>query len=176
MVELMGTNAFEAPTVRLAWLAEMTRSLARDVRTGIYGPAGFNAGRRWHRRIYRDQHVDLWLIGWLPTQGTRLHDHGGSSGAFTVASGSLSEATYDPDTESTGLRERVVGDGASIEFDGEYVHDVRNLSQASAVSVHAYSPPLARMRFYAVRDGRLAMVGTLDTDDPEPVIRHGLAG
>ena len=173
---VMGTDAFDVPTVRLAWLAEMTRSLARDVRAGIYRQAGFNAEHRWRRRVYRDHLVDLWLIGWLPTQGTRLHDHGGSSGALTVVSGRLSEATYDPDAGSSGLRERVLGDGASVEFGGEYVHDVRNLSQAPAVSVHAYSPALQMMRFYAVRDGRLAFDGILKTDDPEPVIRYGLAG
>jgi hypothetical protein len=52
----------------------------------------FDADARWHERIYRDREVDIWLVAWLPTQGTQLHDHGGSSGAFTGVSGRLSEA------------------------------------------------------------------------------------
>ncbi len=41
-------------------------------------------------------HADLagaqvWLLSWLPEQGTPLHDHGTSAGAFTVVRGTLTE-------------------------------------------------------------------------------------
>ena len=41
-------------------------------------------------------HADLagaqvWLLSWLPGQGTDLHDHCTSAGAFVVARGSLAE-------------------------------------------------------------------------------------
>ena len=32
-----------------------------------------------------------WLLSWLPGQGTGLHDHGGSAGAFAVVRGTLHE-------------------------------------------------------------------------------------
>ena len=37
------------------------------------------------------------------------------------------------------------------------------------MSVHAYSPPLARMTFYDVRGGRLVATSTVATDEPEPL-------
>src|SRR4051812_42849469 len=105
-------------------LIDFTRFYADEVRGGQYPYVDFNADVRWHQRIYRDQRLDVWLISWLPSQGTQLHDHGGSSGAFTVISGELAEAVhYDGE-----LREHTHGIGTSVAFGAQYVHDVRNLS------------------------------------------------
>jgi predicted metal-dependent enzyme (double-stranded beta helix superfamily) len=146
-------------------LVEYTRFITAEVVAGSYPFIDYNAEQRWHQRIYRDARVDVWLISWLPTQGTQLHDHGGSSGAFTVVWGELSEATYVPSTG--GLSERRHGAGKSIGFDGRYVHDVRNTSDAPAVSVHAYSHPLTSMNYFDVNDGELVHLARLATDDPE---------
>jgi hypothetical protein len=70
-------------------LIELTRFYADEVESGQYPYIDYNPDERWHQRIYRDGRMDVWLISWLPTQGTQLHDHGGSSGSFTVLSGSL---------------------------------------------------------------------------------------
>ncbi len=46
-------------------------------------------------------------------------------------------------------------------FGPEFVHDVRNSSEAVAVSVHAYSPPLAQMtRYDLTAQGQLAVLDT----------------
>jgi Cysteine dioxygenase type I len=145
-------------------LIEFTRFYADEVAGGHYPYIDYDPDERWHQRIYRDRRVDVWLISWLPTQGTQLHDHGGSAGSFTVLSGELSEAVASPG----GLRDNVRTAGESVGFGAHYVHDVRNLSAAPAVSVHAYSPPLATMTFYDLVDGRLETLASMATDDPEP--------
>ena len=148
-------------------LIEFTRFFADEVRAGRYPYVDFDPVERWHQRIYRDRRLDVWLISWLPTQGTELHDHGGSAGSFTVLSGTLSEAVV-----SRGrLREFERAAGESVGFGARYVHDVRNLSTAPAVSVHAYSAPLTSMTYYDLADGRLEAFKTLSTDDPEPELR-----
>ncbi len=150
-------------------LIEFTRFVAAEVTSGKYPFIDFNSETRWHQRIYRDHAIDTWLISWLPTQGTQLHDHGGSAGAFTVVSGELAEAVYVETGDGTGqLREHRRPAGASIGFDTQYVHDVRNLSDAPAVSVHSYSRPLTSMTYYDFQDGVLARLAVLATDDPEP--------
>ena len=63
------------------------RDLSAEVRLGKYPFIDFDPDSRWHERVYRDPRVDIWLISWLPTQGTQMHDHGGSSGAFRVVAG-----------------------------------------------------------------------------------------
>ena len=158
-------------------LNDFAAFFAAEIAEGKFPYIDYDADERWHQRLYRDRRVDVWLISWLPTQGTQLHDHGGSSGAFTVLSGTLDEAAL------TGSRDDALGGhrrpqlvdrrrltGEQISFGPHYVHDVRNLSQQPAVSVHAYSPPLSSMNFYDIAEGRLTPLATLATDDPEPEV------
>jgi hypothetical protein len=153
-------------------LVDYTRFLADEVGAGRYPYVDYDESERWHQRLYCDRRVNVWLVSWLPSQGTQLHDHGGSSGAFTVLSGELSEAIYRPGrTNGHALRDHQRSAGASVGFGTHYVHDVRNLGSAPAVSVHAYSPPLTTMNFYDVDEvGRLQRLATLATDDPEPAL------
>jgi quercetin dioxygenase-like cupin family protein len=146
-------------------LIEFTRFFADEVAGGQYPYIDFDQDQRWHKRIYRDRRMDVWLISWLPTQGTQLHDHGGSSGSFTVLSGSLTEAVVAGGRTSVD-HERSAGQ--SVGFGAHYVHDVRNLSDEPAVSVHAYSPPLTSMTYYDMADGALSVITSVATHDPEP--------
>ena len=152
-----------------AELVELTRFVADEVRRGAY-QVDYQATERWHQRLYRDRRVDIWLISWLTDQGTQLHDHGGSAGAFSVVQGTLSEAVYVESGPRAGtLRERRHGRTSAVGFGPRYVHDVRNVDPEPAVSVHAYSVPLSTMNFFDVDGrGRLTRYATLDTDDPEP--------
>ncbi len=70
----------ERPSLDPTELVDFARFLADEVRRGRYPFVEYDAAHRWHQRIYRDDRVDAWLISWLPTQGTALHDHGGSAG------------------------------------------------------------------------------------------------
>jgi hypothetical protein len=149
-------------------LIDFSRFYADEVATGRYPFVDFDPDERWHQRIYRDGRLDVWLISWLPSQGTQLHDHGGSSGAFSVLTGALTETVVSG--RRNGVREasdhrRPAGE--SVGFGAHYVHDVRNTSDAPAVSVHAYSPPLAQMSYYDLDAGALTPLATVATDDPE---------
>ncbi|MCU1655531.1 MAG: hypothetical protein JWO57_187 [Pseudonocardiales bacterium] len=153
-------------------LIDFTRFFAGEVAAGKYPYIDFDTETRWHQRIYRDQRLDVWLISWLPSQGTQLHDHGGSSGSFTVLSGVLAEAVFVGGRDGSGgrLSEHGHPPGSSVGFGPHYVHDVRNLGDEPAVSVHAYSRPLASMTYYDVDDGALVRLASLATDDPEPQV------
>jgi predicted metal-dependent enzyme (double-stranded beta helix superfamily) len=151
----------------IADLLEWTAVIAEEVRQGRHDVHA-DPEERWHVRLLCDDRVDVWLISWTPDQGTQLHDHGGSAGAYTVVTGELSEASWDP--VAGRLSERVVAAGDAVAFDPSYVHDVRNLGSETAVSVHAYSPPLSQMSFYDVADGRLTPLAKIWTDDPEVAI------
>ncbi len=153
----------DAP-LSLAELAALTSTVAEDVRAGLY-EVHADAESRWHVRIRCDEQVDVWLISWTSDQGTQLHDHGGSSGSFTVVSGELSEAVWTPGAEVLTETSRAAGD--SVIFGEHYVHDVRNVRDETAVSVHAYSPPLSLMNYYDVDGHQLTKLASMWTDDPE---------
>ena len=99
--------------------------------------------RRWIRLVATD-HYDAWLIHWPSGGGVAPHDHGGSSGAFAIAHGSLVEYVLS-DGADTGA---TFHEGAVGLIDPTTVHDVVNVSGAPAASVHVYSPPLTHMSFY----------------------------
>ena len=46
---------------------------------------------RIYTSLYRDHHLDVWLICWTGTQDTGLHDHDLSGGAVRVVEGELDE-------------------------------------------------------------------------------------
>lgn len=157
------------PVLDPAELAELTRFFADEVVRDRYPFVAYDAQRRWHQRIYRDPRIDIWLLSWLPEQGTELHDHGGSAGAFTVIRGVLNEVVFQRTQGDSGTLAGIDRSaGESVGFGSGYVHDVRNLGPEPAVSVHAYSRPLTTMNFYDVSEGRLRRVRTVATEDPEP--------
>ena len=141
-------------------LADLTRSVAAQVRTGAHQVVR-EPERRWYRRLHADPFVDVWLISWVAEQATELHDHAGSLGALTVVSGVLDEQRWTPD----GLRTRRLRAGRGATFALGHVHDVVNTEPAHAVSVHAYSPPLTAMSYYAIEtDGALRRTRSILTD------------
>ncbi len=118
--------------------------------------------RRWYERLYHGPDYDIWVLSWLPGQSTGFHDHGASSGAFVVATGILEE-------HRPGERMHAMHPGKPRAFGPDYTHDVRNLSLAPAISIHAYSPPLSEMNEYELdgselipREGSSWQVETLD--------------
>ncbi len=106
------------------------------------------AEHRWYERLYHGPDYDIWVLSWLPGQATGFHDHGASSGAFVVAAGILEE-------HRPGERTRVIHPGKPCAFGPDYAHDVRNVSLAPAISIHAYSPPLSEMNEYELDGSRL---------------------
>jgi rhodanese-related sulfurtransferase/mannose-6-phosphate isomerase-like protein (cupin superfamily) len=106
------------------------------------------AEQRWYERLYHGPDHDIWVISWLPGQSTGFHDHGASSGALIVATGVLEE-------HRPGEPTRVIYPGKPLAFGPGYAHDVRNVSLAPAVSIHAYSPPLSAMNEYELEGSRL---------------------
>ncbi len=90
---------------------------------------------------------EVWLLSWVPGQGSGLHDHGRSSGVLTVLDGAL--------TERTERATRALRAGAQRVFAPGYVHEVVNDTLEPAVSLHVYFPGLTEMPMLtASRSGR----------------------
>lgn len=123
----------------------------------------FDQQRRYYTRLHADHRVDVWLLTWLTTQSTDLHDNGGSAAAFAVVRGELREVRVD---DRGHLRSHIRLPGEMIWLAPGVVHDVRNAA-GPAVSVHAYSPPLTSMTFYRARRGRLTALRTVSSSSPE---------
>jgi mannose-6-phosphate isomerase-like protein (cupin superfamily) len=115
----------------------------------------FNPLRRWYHRLAAEPDREVWLLTWLPGQGTDLHDHGGSSGAFVVVSGTLVEHTV------AGGPPRLVGNslgpGQGHAFGPRHIHQITNTGVRPAVSLHVYGPALHEMTRYRIEDDQLVV-------------------
>ncbi|MBC9005970.1 cysteine dioxygenase family protein [Micromonospora aurantiaca] len=114
-------------------------------------PLRFDAPQRWYARLDAGDAHEVWALSWLPGQGTDLHDHGGSAGAFLVVAGVLTEETV----SGGRLRPHRLAAGAGRRFGVRHVHQVTNRGDEPAVSVHVYRPALTRMTRYHLVAGRL---------------------
>ncbi len=104
--------------------------------------------------------AQVWLLTWLPGQGTPLHDHGGSAGAFAVVRGALTEDTVGGPDGAVREAATELSAGRVRPFGPHHVHRVTNRGTLPAVSVHAYTPALRTMSTYALADGVLRQTGT----------------
>jgi predicted metal-dependent enzyme (double-stranded beta helix superfamily) len=107
----------------------------------------FNPVDRWYHRLAETADHEVWVLTWLPGQGTEIHDHGGSAGAFQVISGSLTEDTVAPGSPPR-IVARELGEGAGRRFGPRHIHRITNRSGRPAVSVHVYGPALRTMTRY----------------------------
>jgi mannose-6-phosphate isomerase-like protein (cupin superfamily) len=128
----------------------------RSLVEGLAGSPGLWASRVRHdpearifELLWTDPRVDVWLICWSgQDHDTGFHDHDVSSGAFAVVRGELVEERL---TVGAPVRRRLRR-GQSLSFPPSHVHRVQGVGTVSAVSIHAYSPPLVRMGVYGVAD------------------------
>jgi hypothetical protein len=110
---------------------------------------------RIYTRIYRDHHMEAWLICWSGDQETGLHDHDVSGGAVRVVEGQLAEDRLV--LGGSGVTTTTYDPGQSFTFDSTRIHDVRHIGEQPSVSLHLYSPPLWRMGYYDIgEDGRIS--------------------
>jgi predicted metal-dependent enzyme (double-stranded beta helix superfamily) len=126
----------------------------------------FDLTDRYFVRLHLDDDVEVWLICWDLGQDTLLHDHGGSVGAFAVASGRLVEDFGDVGQD--GLRTRRHSAGSAVAFGETYLHNLVNVGTEPAVSIHAYSPPLSSMNFYCWLPSGIHHLREVPCDTPEP--------
>lgn len=106
----------------------------------------FADDHRHYASLYRDQHVDVWVLCWTPSNDTGWHDHDISAGAVAVVQGELTEHNLAVGAESvaTGITA-----GHVFGFGPDHIHRLTG-KDAGSVSIHAYSPPLWRMGQYSV--------------------------
>jgi Cysteine dioxygenase type I len=151
-------------------------AVALALRSDLWAPlVEFHADARWTYRLPADQlrdaldpslHAELadaevWLLSWLPGQGTDLHDHGASAGAFTVARGTLTERVVARGRDGRVRQSRTDLERLRVRFFGpHYVHQVTNTAAEPAVSVHVYVPGLTVMNLYRIDGTNLVRTAT----------------
>lgn len=105
----------------------------------------YDTTTRWYHRLRTGPGYEVWLLSWVPGQGSGMHDHGLSSGVLTVLDGELTEHTERTERTDGGQTTRSLHAGAQRVFAPGYAHEVVNDSLEPAVSLHIYYPGLTEM-------------------------------
>ncbi|MGV9454056.1 cysteine dioxygenase [Streptomyces sp. NPDC003635] len=132
-------HLLQPPREHPATVAEfvgLARTIAAD-RSRWEHLVQYDATSRWYHRLRTGPGYEVWLLSWVPGQGSGLHDHGPSSGVLTVLRGTL--------TERTERGTRALTPGAEQVFAPGYAHEVTNDALEPAVSLHVYYPGLTEM-------------------------------
>lgn len=133
----------------------LARSIAAD-RSQWAPLIQYDATTRWYHRLLSVPQAlgsaqagetplgyEVWLLSWVPGQGSGLHDHGLSCGVLTVLDGEL--------TERTDRGKRTLNAGSQRVFAPGYAHEVVNASLEPAVSLHVYYPGLTDMPMHSTQ-------------------------
>jgi predicted metal-dependent enzyme (double-stranded beta helix superfamily) len=94
-----------------------------------------------------EDNVGVWVICWMNSHDTGFHDHDISAGAVAVVQGELRE---DRLALGGAPRSAVYGPGEAFDFAASDIHRMSHAGGGPAISIHVYSPPLARMGAYAI--------------------------
>jgi Cysteine dioxygenase type I len=105
---------------------------------------------RVYEQIWDDPDVNAWLICWTEDQDTGFHDHDLSAARIAVISGAVSEERL---RLGSSRLTRVIRAGSSFGVEPIAIHRVMHAGTAPAVTIHAYSPPLARTGVYRIGAG-----------------------
>jgi predicted metal-dependent enzyme (double-stranded beta helix superfamily) len=128
----------ESGLLSVTALAQLVRRIAN--RPDLWRPlVVVDRDRRRYELLYDDDHVDIWVLSWMPGQRTGFHDHDRSCVGLVCAQGELDGGSLaiGADAEMTRMTPGIARSGP-----GGYIHAVAHHAGAPAVSIHAYSPPL----------------------------------
>ncbi|MEU8462582.1 cysteine dioxygenase family protein [Streptomyces sp. NPDC029003] len=129
----------------VAEFAGLARSIAED-RASWEHLVQYDATTRWYHRLRTGPGYEVWLLSWVPGQGSGRHGHGASSGVLTVLDGEL--------TEHSARGPLALGPGSQRVFAPGYDHEVVNDGLDGAVSLHVYFPGLTEMPMHSCSPAR----------------------
>ena len=130
------------------------------------GHVSFVADGRHYVSLYRDDHLDVWLLCWRHADDTGWHDHDISSGAVRVVEGALIESSPRIGGEPFA---RTIPAGTTFSFGPDHIHRLAGRNDQS-VSIHAYSPPLWRLGQYSISDdGVMRRISVSYADELRPL-------
>jgi predicted metal-dependent enzyme (double-stranded beta helix superfamily) len=122
--------------------------------------------QRTYEELVLREDVGIWLICWMDDHDTGFHDHDVSHGAVAVVRGRLREERL----ALGGNRSRIYSAGETFSFAADDIHRMSHPGGEPAVSLHAYSPPLARMGSYTIEpDGVVRRVSIPYAEELRPL-------
>jgi cysteine dioxygenase len=157
-------------------LGELSDELGRlDVtRDDLRGMIAFHECHYQRVAIRRSPHYELLVLCWRSGQRTAIHDHEGSACAVRVVEGRVTETRFGPSPCGllSPIRSSMISAGSVTGCQDEGTHQMANLEPPGhdLITLHAYSPPPLRWRYYAIGETVFANHDQLLAERPGTLI------
>jgi cysteine dioxygenase len=139
-------------------------------RADLGGACRFSEEKYRRNIIRRTDAYELVALCWRPGQRTPIHDHTGSTCGLLVVEGDATETRYEPDGRGVIRRigRSVMHEGSVCASQDSDIHEVANLGERDLITLHCYSPPIARFHRYEEDSAEVVMedLGGEVVEDP----------
>jgi cysteine dioxygenase len=145
--------------------------LAPDDLDGLFD---FDEHRYRRVSVHGGPHYEALVLGWRSGQGSPIHDHAGSSCVVRVVKGRATETRFagSPCGRLVPRSSRAFPAGSVLGCRGAGIHQMANLEAPGLdlVTLHVYSPPPSRWRYYPLDRTTLAANDSLIRERPETLV------
>ena len=98
--------------------------------------------------VKRNDLIEIIVIGWNIKQKSPIHDHPENGCLVKILKGSLTESTFD-DKLKLIKSQKLEKNGISYQESNKILHKIENLTNNPAFSLHIYSPPNHKTKYYS---------------------------
>ena len=101
----------------------------------------------YRERIYIDDNIEIFIISWLKNQSSKIHNHSKNGCFLKILEGNLEERIYSNDLKIVNENKLKQGDISYMD-DKVGFHSVKNVNDETCVSIHIYSPPNHKTKYF----------------------------
>lgn len=98
-------------------------------------------------KIYLSFNIEVLILTWKAGYETLPHDHAKNGCWLKVLKGNLSETRYTKDLEERSLKQLSEGEVSFMSNEYGY-HSIHNYTDEVVSSIHIYSPPLHKTKYF----------------------------
>lgn len=114
----------------------------------------FSPDKYTRNQVFRNEFVELLVLGWLPGQISLIHDHDGSHGVIRVFEGMMIETKFGRGADQklfVGTK-RNVSEGMLAGVGEPDIHQLSSIETEgqNSITIHVYAPPLKGLNVYEV--------------------------
>lgn len=101
----------------------------------------------FRKKIFENNNYEVYIITWDIGQTAKIHDHAENGCFLKILQGELTEIIYNKEITNKTISKLNEGDVSFMSNNIGY-HSILNTGQIPAVSIHIYSPPNHRIKYY----------------------------
>lgn len=97
-----------------------------------------------------NEHIEIIIITWNNNNYSKIHDHPENGCILRIMSGSLMEDVYAMENDNLKLIDTIQLklNQVSYKIGNKYLHRICNMNGSESVSLHVYSPPNYKIKYY----------------------------